>query len=167
MRTTRSKGSFRRIVRMLSVGLVAATVSLVLAAPPASAKTLALGITARLIILGGPFNYTVIVRGKQYTNFGPGQELINLGYGVKLEGWGDDPLFDNREFGPFTLRGPDLLSQADGFTYELRRTVSLADLDEDIPDSDEIFMKVWLVDRTGAKVRNIESNTIKRQFSPF
>lgn len=165
-----ASGTLRKIARVLSLGLASAAASLVLTAPTANALPFIGGISARLTIFdrGGSCGFRdhpVNVHGFINTNFGNGQELIDGGYGIKIEGWGEDPVRDNREFGPSVLRGSDLIAWPGGMSYNLRRCVPFSTLDEDTPDSDEIYVKVWLLDRNNNEVRNIESRTIHRQFA--
>jgi hypothetical protein len=163
-------GTLRKVARLLSLGLAVATTSLVLITPPANALPFIGGISTRLTIFdtGGSCGFrdhAVNVHGFLSTKFGSGQELIDAGYRIKIEGWGEDPIRDNRVFGPSVLRGSDLTAWPAGMSYNLRRCIPFPILNEDTPDSDEIYVKVWLLDRNNNEVRNIESNTIRRQFA--
>lgn len=165
---TRATGTLRRTARMLSLGLAASGAALVLTAAPASAFPSIGSISARLTIFPsnpsgpcGPNHLAVNVHGQVATRFGSGQELINAGYGVKIEGWGEDPVFDNREFGPYVLRGTDLGLTTGGMSYNLRRCVSKSDLNEDEDGADELYAKAWLLDGKNREVRNIESRTVQ------
>jgi hypothetical protein len=99
-----TNGTLRKMARTLSLGLTAAAASLALITPTANALPFIGGISARLTIFdsGGSCGFrdhAVNVHGFLSTKFGTGQELIDAGYRIKIEGWGEDPIRDNQYSG--------------------------------------------------------------------
>jgi hypothetical protein len=160
-------GTTRRTIRTLSSGLALAVAALVLAASPATALPIYGNLVARLMIFGdgnsscSSSHRLVRMSAGVDTQFGSGQQLIDQGYTIRIEGWGSDPTFDNREFGPYGLRGPQLTSTPDGLRAYLSRCVSKEDLNEDEDGGDELYLKARLYDGRGKLARDTRSNTVR------
>jgi hypothetical protein len=163
----------KKITRAVAVVAVAGGVTVGLAAGSAQAAT---GMTAQLTIQkegGGTNACWVATEGLIPMNQYDAQGYINNGARMELRIYGDDPSFDNLQYGPYWYGGstaggyPQLWAASDGIHYFRTIRISCGYLNEDSGwyegSGDEIYVNAKFIDGGGAS-RSKNTNVVSGTF---
>lgn len=171
-----------------SFALSAAALAVTVAASPARAQAAVGSPTGALTVdyLRGsdgarvsPTRCTVIVLGQIRMSRTEAQRLLNSGHRVIVRLWGEDPQTDDllREYSliqgesgtPGSIRRTQLWVNTEGIGFRTYERVSPGLLDEadavGVPERDELYAGMRLVNSRGATVRSGETNRVTGMFT--
>jgi hypothetical protein len=162
----------KKVARTLLLGGATLAMTVGLASAPAHAAT---GMSAHLTIQkeNNQNACWVATEGLIPMNQYDAQGYINNGARMELRIYGDDPSYDNLQYGPYWYGGstaggyPQLWAAADGIHFFRTIRISCSHLNEDSGwyegSGDEIYVKAKFIDGDGG-VRQVNTNVVKGTF---